>query len=122
MLLGKIHRATITEADLHYEGSVSVDRDLLEAAGFLTYEQVQIYNVNNGERFETYFIEAEPGSGKVCLNGAAARRGSPGDLIIMAAYGWCDEVEAREIEPRVVLVDQNNRIVNKKGPGLRAAV
>lgn len=109
MFLGKIHRATVTEADLHYEGSLSVDKDLMEAAGLLPYELVQVYNINNGQRFETYLIEAEAGSGRICLNGAAARLGERGDLLIIVAFGWCDMKEAESIQPRVVLVDKYNR-------------
>jgi len=112
MLIGKIHRATVTEAALDYMGSLSVDKELLEAAGFLPYEMVQVYNISNGERFETYLIEAEPGSREVCLNGAAARKGTVGDRVILAVYGLCDEEEARAIKPRVVLVDEKNRIVS----------
>jgi len=112
MLIGKIHRATVTEAALEYMGSLSVDQELLEAAGFLPYELVQVYNISNGERFETYLIEAEPGSGEVCLNGAAARKGMVGDRIILAVYGLCEEAEARTVKPRIVLVDEKNRIVS----------
>lgn len=113
MAIGKIHRATITEADLNYEGSISVDKDLIEAAGLLPYEQVHIYNISNGERFETYLIEAEAGSGRICLNGAAARKGALGDLIILVAYGWCEEAEARAVKPKLILVDRDNRPVHR---------
>lgn len=113
MLVGKIHRATITEANLNYVGSLTVDKDLLDAAGFLPNELVQIYNISNGERFETYLLEAEAGSGVVCLNGAAARKGEEGDLIIMVVFTLCDLEEAKNIKPNVVLVDGENRILEK---------
>jgi aspartate 1-decarboxylase len=113
----KIHRATITSADLHYEGSLTVDADLLEAADLAEFEEIQIVNVNNGARFVTYVIPGERGSGVVQLNGAAARLGLPGDLVILIAYGVYDEHEAASHRPRVVFVDERNRIVR---PPLRA--
>ena len=109
MLRGKIHRATVTGADLHYEGSVTIDRDLKDAAGLLENEAVAIWDVNNGERFETYAIPGERGSGVVCINGAAAHKVDVGDLVIIAAFGWMSEEEALGWKPRVVFVDEKNR-------------
>ena len=106
---GKIHRAHVTEADLHYEGSISIDRDLIEAAGFLINERVDIYNIDNGARFSTYVIEAPAGSGTIGLNGAAARQAMVGDKVIIAAYANFDGDEARKFQPRVVLVNEQNR-------------
>ncbi len=106
----KIHRVRVTEAELYYEGSLTVDTDLLNASGILPYEKVQVVNVNNGERFETYIIPGQAGSGVICLNGPAARLGSVGDEIIVIAYAEFDEVEARKYLPTVVLVDQKNKI------------
>ncbi|MDX1960847.1 MAG: aspartate 1-decarboxylase [Leptospiraceae bacterium] len=108
---GKIHRATVTEANLHYEGSLTVDMDLVDAAGMVPYQQVSVVNVNNGSRLETYIIEGERGSGTICLNGAAARLGQPGDLIIIIAYGILDEKELpKNFAPIVIHVDSANRI------------
>lgn len=109
MCKGKIHRATVTDANLNYQGSLTVDCDLLERADILPYEQVQVVNVNNGARLETYAIPGPRGSGVICLNGAAARLGEKGDIVIVIAYGLCDGEEARHIRPRVVLVDEKNR-------------
>jgi len=114
MYKSKIHRATLTDADLNYEGSATIDSDLLEAADILPYEKVQIVNINNGSRLETYVIEGERGSGDICLNGAAARLGEPGDMVIIISYAEMDDVEAREWEPKTILVDENNRIKNGK--------
>ncbi|HHY40930.1 MAG TPA: aspartate 1-decarboxylase [Syntrophaceticus sp.] len=111
MLKSKIHRAVLTDANLNYVGSITIDRDLLEAADILPYEKVQVVNNNNGARFETYVIEGEPGSGQVCLNGAAARLGQPGDILIILSYMQVEEEKAREHKPRVVFVDEKNRIV-----------
>lgn len=107
----KIHRATLTGADLHYEGSLTVDRDLMDAADLLPFEQVQVVNVNNGARLETYVIEGARGSGVVQLNGAAARLGMPGDLVIVISYGSYDEGELAGFAPRIVFVDARNRRV-----------
>jgi aspartate 1-decarboxylase len=107
----KIHRATLTDANLHYEGSVTIDSDLLEAADILPYERVQIVNINNGSRLETYVIEGKRGSGDICLNGAAARLGAAGDLVIIISYAMMDEAEAREWTPKKILVDENNKII-----------
>ena len=111
MLKGKIHRATITETQLHYAGSLTLDPLLIEAAGMLVNEQVQVVNIHTGTRFETYIIEGERGGGTVCLNGAAARLGQPGDLIIAITYALMDIEEARGHTPTIVHVDANNRIV-----------
>ena len=119
MLKAKIHRATITQADLNYEGSLTVDKDLMDAAVLLPFEVIHVYNISNGERFETYLVEGEPGSGVVCLNGAAARKGAKGDLVILANYAVYEEEEARAIKPKLVFVDENNRIVTEKA-GLEA--
>ena len=111
MLKSKIHRATLTGADLQYEGSVTIDRDLLEAADILPYEAVCIWDVNNGSRLETYASEGERGSGVVCVNGAAARLVAPGDLVIIASFVSLDDKEARSHEPKLVFVDERNRIL-----------
>ncbi|MGY3077874.1 aspartate 1-decarboxylase [Bradyrhizobium sp. LM6.10] len=111
LMKGKIHRASVTEADLHYEGSISIDRALLNAAGFLINERVEIYNIDTGARFATYVIEAPTGSGIIGLNGAAARLAMPGDKVIIVAYASFDEAEANNFKPHVVLVDRENRIL-----------
>lgn len=110
MLKGKIHRATVTQAELDYVGSITVDEELLQAAGILEYEKVQIVDVNNGSRFETYTICGERGSGVICLNGAAARCVCTGDKIIIMAYGKYEPEEAKKQKPAVVFVDEENRI------------
>lgn len=117
LMRSKIHRATITSADLHYEGSLTVDEDLLDAADLVHHEDVQVVNVNNGARFNTYVIPGPRGSGVVQLNGAAARLGLPGDLVIIIANGVFDDAEAARHQPRVVFVDEANRLVR---PALRA--
>jgi aspartate 1-decarboxylase len=109
MMKAKLHRATVTEADLHYEGSISIDLDLLEASGILPYEQVDVLNINNGERFTTYTIPAPRGSRKFGINGAAARLAQVGDRIIVVAYAEMDAVEAERHQPDVVLLDEDNR-------------
>ncbi len=109
MLKSKIHRATITESNLAYEGSLTVDADLLQGADILPYEMVHIYNISNGERFQTYAIEGEAGSGVICLNGAAARRGAVGDLIIITTYSSYPAEELNHHSPRIVMVDSHNR-------------
>ncbi|MDT3683478.1 MAG: aspartate 1-decarboxylase [Pseudorhodoplanes sp.] len=111
LMKGKIHRARVTGADLHYEGSISIDRELIAAAGFFLNERVDIYNINNGARFSTYVIPAPEGSGEIGLNGAAARLVMPGDLVIIVAYAQMSEADARTFTPRVVLVDENNRVL-----------
>jgi aspartate 1-decarboxylase len=115
MLKSKIHRAVVTGADLHYEGSVTIDKGLMEAADIIPYEAVSIWNVTNGNRFETYAIEGERGSGVICVNGAAARMVSPRDLVIIASFVNMDDAEARSYEPRLVFVDEENRML----PGRR---
>jgi aspartate 1-decarboxylase len=115
MFKGKIHRATVTEANLNYVGSITIDQDLLEGADILEYEQVQVVNCNNGARFETYAIAGPRGSGVVCLNGAAARLAHPGDIVIVISYGQFSEAELKEFKPKVVLVDQENRMVEPVG-------
>ncbi|MGQ0684527.1 aspartate 1-decarboxylase [Bradyrhizobium sp.] len=113
LMKGKIHRAHVTEADLHYEGSISIDRNLIDAAGFLVNERVDIYNIDTGARFSTYVIEAPAGSGAIGLNGAAARLAMVGDKVIIVAYAGFDDDEARKFQPRVVIVDENNRNIAK---------
>lgn len=108
VLKSKIHRATVTGADLNYEGSISIDKDLLKKAGIIVYEKVQIVNLNNGARFETYVIEGKAGSGEVMLNGPAARLGQVGDLIIIIAYASMPEEEAKKFQPKVIVVDSGN--------------
>lgn len=111
MMHGKIHRATVTEANLNYVGSITIDEDLLDATGILPGEKVQIVNNNNGARLETYTIPGKRGSGVICLNGAAARCALEGDIVIIIAYAQMDEKEAKALEPKVVLVDKRNHIV-----------
>ncbi len=110
MLKSKIHRATLTGANLSYEGSITIDETLMEAADILPFEQVQIYDINNGNRFETYVIKGEKDSGEICVNGAAARLVSEGDLVIIASYFNLDEKEAIEHKPKLVYADEKNRI------------
>ncbi|HYF77723.1 MAG TPA: aspartate 1-decarboxylase [Symbiobacteriaceae bacterium] len=110
MFKSKIHRATVTEANLNYVGSITIDSDLLKAADILEHEQVAIVNVNNGARFETYTIAGPAGSGVICLNGAAARLAHPGDLVIIISYGQYSEEELVGHKPTVVLVDADNRM------------
>ena len=110
MMKSKIHRATVTEADLEYEGSLTVDQELLDAAQMLPYEMVKVFNCNSGDRFETYVIPGPAGSGVICLNGAAARKGQKGDLLIIVTTAWLDEAELEDYQPVVVLVDEDNRI------------
>ena len=110
MLKGKIHRAIVKQAELNYVGSITIDPKLMEAAGILEYEQVQIVDVENGNRFETYTIDGEPGSGMICLNGAAARQVQVGDQVIIMAYCQMDTNEAKEHKPKVVFVDEDNHI------------
>lgn len=114
MCKSKIHRATVTEANLDYEGSVTVDENLLKAADIVSYEMVQIFNLNNGQRFETYAIPGPRGSGIVCLNGAAARLGVVKDKVIIVSAAMIDESEVPSFSPKVVFVDDKNRTVPKK--------
>ena len=118
MLKSKIHRATVTQADLHYVGSVTVDADLMDAADLLEGEQVAIVDVTNGARLETYVITGERGSGVIGINGAAAHLIEPGDLVILISYGVMDELEARSVRPKVIFVDADNRILEQgQDPG-----
>ena len=110
MFLGKIHRARITHADLHYEGSVTIDSDLLEAAGMLEHEEVHVWNVTRGTRLVTYTLAGPRGSGVICINGAAAHGNAPGDLVILATFGDMEDAEARTWQPKVVFCDDDNRI------------
>ena len=108
MLRAKLHRLTVTETDVNYEGSITLDKNLIGAADILPGERVQVVNVNNGERFETYIIEG--GSGVVCLNGAAARLAEPGDKVIVIAYAMIEEGNAQKLKPKIILVDERNKI------------
>ena len=110
MFKGKLHRATVTQADLNYVGSITIDKDLMEAAGIYPGERVQIVNNNNGARLETYVIEGERASGVICLNGAAARLVQPGDKVIIIAYCWIEDEEAMRFKPKVVFLDDDNKI------------
>lgn len=114
MCKGKIHRATVTQADLNYVGSITIDQDLLDAANIYPYEKVQVVNINNGSRLETYTIAGARGSGVICLNGAAARLNAPGDLVIIISYAQFEEREIRELTPHIVFVDADNRLVEAK--------
>lgn len=109
MLKGKIHRATVKQAEVDYIGSITIDSELMEAAGILEYEKVQVADVNNGKRLETYVIAGEPGSGMICLNGAAAHYVEVGDKVIIMCYARVDEHEAAQMQPRVVFVDDDNK-------------
>ncbi|MGB9690638.1 MAG: aspartate 1-decarboxylase [Candidatus Sumerlaeaceae bacterium] len=111
MMKSKIHRATVTQANLNYVGSITIDRDLMDAADLLPNERVQVVNNNNGARLETYVIEGPRGSGTICMNGAAARLAQPGDVLIIISYALMSDEIARQYAPRVVLVDEHNRIV-----------
>ena len=111
MLKGKIHRATVTEANIDYEGSITIDARLMDAAGIIPFEQVQVLDITNGARLTTYAIEGEPGSGVICMNGAAARLVNRGDLVIILAYDMLTDAEARDHKPRLVYVNGRNEIV-----------
>jgi aspartate 1-decarboxylase len=111
---GKIHRATVTQANLNYVGSITIDQNLLDAADIYPYEKVQVVNVTNGARLETYTIAGARGSGVICLNGAAARLVAEGDMVIIISYGQYDEKETRALEPRIVFVDADNHITQTK--------
>ena len=111
MLKSKIHRATVTDGNIDYEGSITIDTELMEVADILPYEQVQVLNINNGARFSTYTIEGKPGSGDICLNGAAARLAVKGDLVIILTYTDMDDEAARHYKPIIVHVDKKNSIV-----------
>ncbi len=109
MCKSKIHRATVTDADLHYAGSITIDEELLERADILPHEMVQVVDINNGNRLETYVVKGERGSGVICINGAAARLVNKGDLVIIISYADFTEEEARALEPKIILVDEKNR-------------
>ena len=110
----KIHRAVVTEADLNYEGSITIDENLMKEANLLPYELVQVLNQNNGERFETYVIKGKAGSGVICLNGPAARLGQVGDILLVISYCLLTEIRAKKHKPKLVYVDEKNRIIKKK--------
>lgn len=114
MFVGKIHRATITDADLNYEGSITIDENLMEKANMYENEKVCVWDIDNGNRLETYAIKGKRGSGIICLNGAAARKVSVGDKVIIASFAMMDEKEAKSHKPNVVLVDEKNRITQVK--------
>ena len=114
MLKSKIHRVTVTHSELNYEGSCAIDENLLDAADIIEYQQIDIYNVNNGERFTTYAIRAERGSGVISVNGAAARKAAPGDILIIASYSSYDETELESFKPDLVYVDAQNRIKQQR--------
>ena len=114
LLKAKLHRACVTHAEVDYEGSCAIDGSLLDVAGILDYEQIQIYNVSNGERFTTYAIRADAGSGVISVNGAAAHKADPGDLLIIASYAMYSELELQKYHPLLVYVDEHNRIVAQR--------
>jgi aspartate 1-decarboxylase len=114
MLKSKLHRVRVTHSELEYEGSCAIDETLLDAADIREYQQIEIYNVNNGERFTTYAIRAQRNSGTISVNGAAARKAAPGDVLIIATYAAYTELELKKFKPDLVYVDANNRIVNKR--------
>ena len=114
LMKSKIHGATVTEANLNYTGSITIDKNLLEASNMCVYERVQIVNLNNGSRVETYTLEGEAGSGTICMNGAAARWAHQGDKVIIISYGLMDEKEIRSHKPKVIFVDDQNRIKKDK--------
>lgn len=118
MLKSKIHRATVTGADIDYEGSITIDQELMDAARLIEYERVDIYNIHNGQRFSTYAMKGERGKGGICLNGAAARLVSIGDLLIICAYSHYDEREISEHRPVIVHVDEKNGVIEKKVVGV----
>jgi aspartate 1-decarboxylase len=123
MLKSKIHRATVTHADVDYEGSLTLDADLLDAADIVPFEEVHVWNVTRGSRLRTYAMVGERGSGIVCVNGAAAHLATPGDLVIVATFAQLDESTLKDFQPRVVLVDQRNRIIHRQAtehPGPRS--
>jgi aspartate 1-decarboxylase len=115
MLQAKLHRVCVTHSELHYEGSCAIDDNLLDASGISEYQQIDIYNVTNGERFTTYAIRAERGSGIISVNGAAAHKADPGDLLIIACYSLYNELELQQFHPQLVYVDKNNGIIAQRG-------
>jgi aspartate 1-decarboxylase len=114
MLKSKLHRVRVTHSELHYEGSCAIDETLLEAADIREYQQIEIYNVSNGERFTTYAIRAQRGSGVISVNGAAAHKANPGDIVIIASYAVYNEIELQKFHPQLVYVDEGNRIVETR--------
>lgn len=122
MLKAKLHRATVTDANLNYVGSITIDKELMEEAGILNGEKVQIVNINNGSRLETYVIDGDYGSGEICLNGAAARLVQPQDKVIIIAYGIMDEEEAKTFEPKVLFLDDNNKITSIKNKEIHGEI
>ncbi len=114
MLQAKLHRVRVTQSELHYEGSCAIDDDLLDASGIKEYQAIDIYNVTNGERFSTYAIRAERGSRTISVNGAAAHKANPGDILIIAAFSIYSELELQKYHPTLVYVDENNRIIEKR--------
>ena len=114
LLKSKLHRVRVTHSELHYEGSCAIDDDLLDAADIREYQQIDIYNVNNGERFTTYAIRAQRGSGIISVNGAAAHKADPGDILIIATYAMYTEIELQSFHPQLIYVDAHNRIVAKR--------
>jgi len=114
MLQAKLHRVRVTQSELHYEGSCAIDDDLLDAAGIMEYQAIDIYNITNGERFSTYAIRAQRGSGTISVNGAAAHKANPGDLLIIAAFATYSEIELHKYHPRLVYVDEFNRIIDQR--------
>ncbi len=114
MLRSKLHRVRVTHSELHYEGSCAIDEDLLEAADIREYQQIDLYNVTNGERFTTYAIRAQRGSGVISVNGAAAHKANPGDILIIASYAMYSELELQKYQPTLVYVDERNRITSQR--------
>lgn len=114
MLKAKLHRVRVTHSELHYEGSCAIDDDLLDAADIKEYQQIDIYNVTNGERFTTYAIRAQRGSGVISVNGAAAHKAAPGDLLIIASYAMYTEIELQKFHPQLVYVDEQNRVIAQR--------
>jgi aspartate 1-decarboxylase len=114
MLKSKLHRVRVTHSELHYEGSCAIDDDLLDAADIREYQQIDIYNVTNGERFTTYAIRAQRGSGVISVNGAAAHKANPGDILIIASYAMYNELELQKFHPQLVYVDEHNRIIAQR--------
>ncbi len=113
VLKSKIHRVRVTEADLNYIGSITIDQDLMDAAGIIEGEKVQVLNINNGERFETYVIKGKRGSGEICLNGPAARKAQVGDIIIIVSYAWMTPEEARKFKPKIIFPDEQTNKLKK---------
>lgn len=113
LLKSKIHMARVTESNIHYEGSLTIDEELMDEAGMREYERILVGNITNGNRFETYVIKGERGSGLICLNGATARLGEVGDTLIILAFARMDEDEAKQFQPRIIVLDQENHVVKR---------